>query len=619
MNSARPPPAGLHTPGFAHYSVAWSPFHNSRIALASAANFGLVGNGRLHMVSLIPGIGGSSAVKLDKQYETQDGVYDVAWSEIHENQLVTGSGDGTLKLWDVMLNDFPIRSWHEHSREVFSVDWSNIKKDTFVSSSWDGNVKLWTPEMPRSVTTLHAHLSCVYQALFCPHQPDILATCSTDGTMKIFDLRSPAYATGPATNSFTHPLSAAVLTVPASGTELLTLDWNKYRPFVLATSGVDKMVKVWDCRMIQSAKSSAQAVGGLCEVQLPGHEYAVRKVQWSPHHPDILATASYDMTCRIWSSNPTAGGSSLLQVHDPHTEFAAGCSWSLYDEGLLASCGWDGKLFVFQDDPEDIMSTSLQTLYDYTPITHSAPGSIFTYTIKRDGGGPGLGVITLQTPDTQASNWSLHASSIWVSSLYIADHIEDLQLDLFKDRKVVRILELGAGAGLPSIMIARATPNAAVVVSDYPDENLICTLSDNVRRNHASERCWAVPYAWGNDISPLLAPTQQNREGSALFDIIVAADTLWNSELHVQFINTLCMCLDHSPDARVHLVAGLHTGRYTVQSFLDTVMTHKLQVERVVEREVTGSVQRPWDVTRAESEDERERRRWVVWMVLKWV
>jgi len=184
--------------------------------------------------------------------------------------------------------------------------------------------------------------------------------------MKIFDLRSPAYATGPATNAFTHPLSAAVLTVPASGAELITLDWNKYRPFVLATAGVDKMVKVWDCRMVQNAQPGAQAVGGLCEVQLPGHEYGVRKVQWSPHRPDILATASYDMTCRMyvnlcnrykyrqsnaacrWSTNPTAGGSNLLRVHDSHTEFVAGCSWSLYDEGLLASCGWDGKLCVFR-------------------------------------------------------------------------------------------------------------------------------------------------------------------------------------------------------------------------------------------------------------------------------
>ena len=36
-------------------------------------------------------------------YETQDGLYDVAWSEIHENQLVTGSGDGSIKLWDIMI------------------------------------------------------------------------------------------------------------------------------------------------------------------------------------------------------------------------------------------------------------------------------------------------------------------------------------------------------------------------------------------------------------------------------------------------------------------------------------------------------------------------------------
>lgn len=36
-------------------------------------------------------------------YETQDAIYDVAWSEVHENQLVTASGDGSIRLWDVML------------------------------------------------------------------------------------------------------------------------------------------------------------------------------------------------------------------------------------------------------------------------------------------------------------------------------------------------------------------------------------------------------------------------------------------------------------------------------------------------------------------------------------
>lgn len=214
------------------------------------------------------------------------------------------------------------------------------------------------------MTTLQAHHSCVYQALFSPHQPDLLATCSTDGTVKIFDLRTPAYVNaGPGVNTFTSPLSAAALTVPVSATEVLSLDWNKYRPMVLASAGVDKNVKIWDCRMIKPAETPQ--VGGICETQLLGHEYAVRKVQWSPHRPDILATASYDMTCRVlvflilplfplstmstrWTTSPTHGRPQLLHIHDPHTEFVVGVSWSLYEEGVLASCGWDGRVNVFQ-------------------------------------------------------------------------------------------------------------------------------------------------------------------------------------------------------------------------------------------------------------------------------
>ena len=56
----------VQTPRFAHCAVAWSPFHNHRLAIASAANFGLVGNGRLHTASLVLGPAGPHKVNIDK-------------------------------------------------------------------------------------------------------------------------------------------------------------------------------------------------------------------------------------------------------------------------------------------------------------------------------------------------------------------------------------------------------------------------------------------------------------------------------------------------------------------------------------------------------------------------
>ena len=37
------------------------------------------------------------------RFDTQDGLFDLSWSEIHENQLVVASGDGSVKLFDVMV------------------------------------------------------------------------------------------------------------------------------------------------------------------------------------------------------------------------------------------------------------------------------------------------------------------------------------------------------------------------------------------------------------------------------------------------------------------------------------------------------------------------------------
>ncbi|KAA1118955.1 peroxisomal targeting signal 2 receptor [Puccinia graminis f. sp. tritici] len=322
------------TPGFAGYSCAFSPFYPNKLAVATAANFGLVGNGRLHILQADP----STSLNIEKLFDSQDGLYDVAWSEIHENQLATASGDGSIKLWDIMLNEFPMQSWHEHKREVFCLDWNNLRKEIFASSSWDHLVKIWTPSRSDSIMTIPAHESCVYAARFSPSSPDTLATCSSDGSLKIWDTRNS-------------PETRPPLVIPAHSNEVLSLDWNKYATHFIATASVDRTVKIHDIR-----KASAGSAHNSCVETLVGHQYAIRKVAWSPHAADKIATCGYDMTARVWiipqisGQAPLPGAMGAISpsgIHNAHKEFVVGLAWSLYHPGLLATASWDQEVHLW--------------------------------------------------------------------------------------------------------------------------------------------------------------------------------------------------------------------------------------------------------------------------------
>jgi peroxin-7 len=126
---------------------------------------------------------------------------------------------------------------------------------------------------------------------------------------------------------------------------------------VIATAGVDRIIRTFDIR-----NSAAGPVA-----LLQGHEYAIRKLAWSPHLSDVLLSASYDMTCRVWSDGTAMGlgaeggrpggfgavggaggvGKELGRMAR-HTEFVTGVDWCLFGaEGWCASCGWDERLLVW--------------------------------------------------------------------------------------------------------------------------------------------------------------------------------------------------------------------------------------------------------------------------------
>ncbi|WFD06602.1 peroxisomal targeting signal 2 receptor [Malassezia vespertilionis] len=167
-----------------------------------------------------------------------------------------------------------------------------------------------------------------------PHHPALLATASGDGSAHIVDLRAAG-----GSGSAKHVLSMSV------GGEVLSLDWNKYRQMTLATGSTDRTIKIWDGRG-NAASMAERAV-------VVGHNYAVRDVAWSPHEAGMLASASYDMSVRIWNVDEAVATGQVPMLNTPkkvypmHKEFASGVAWSLFQPGMLASTSWDMETHVW--------------------------------------------------------------------------------------------------------------------------------------------------------------------------------------------------------------------------------------------------------------------------------
>lgn len=297
----------FHTRGFQGYAVRFSPYTDERLALASSTNYGLAGNGRLHILNRT-----AQGLLLDRCYDTNDAIFDCAWSEVNEHQLVTSSGDGAIVLWDTTLHKDPIRFWRAHVKEAMCVQWGLVNRGVFASGSWDTTVKLFDPERPHVLSTLSGHSGCVYDVAWAPAQ-EVLCSCSEDNTLKLWDLRT-----------------ATPTTCVAYQREVLCVDWNKYNQQYIVSGGVDRLVKVWDIRAMRCVKEIAH------------HEMAIRRLQCSPHNANLLATASYDMSAAVLDMQ----SGTCIARHDDHTEFVFGIDHSLFSP-LVATCAWDERAHVF--------------------------------------------------------------------------------------------------------------------------------------------------------------------------------------------------------------------------------------------------------------------------------
>ncbi|KAG8764967.1 hypothetical protein FS842_000039 [Serendipita sp. 407] len=241
----------------------------------------------------------------------------------------------------------------------------------------------------------------------------------------------------------------------------------------------------------------------------------------------------------------------------------------------------------------EFFGESLDLLFDHPQVAITAPAGQ-QWTHERSG-------IRLEIPRTKDdSNWALQADAVWLASIYLSERLLEVTEG---ERFEGKTLELGCGAGLLGLAIATSHPHSRVVLSDYPDEGIIETLQRNVAGNHLGHRVKVAPLDW-NDPGALHGER---------FDTIVAADSLWMSELHSPLCETLKMTM--ATHAKAHIIAGLHTGRLTIQRFLEAADKSGLTALKVIEYHSVSGEHRDWSPER-EGERREVMNRWLVYIRL---
>ncbi|RAL59214.1 hypothetical protein DID88_006669 [Monilinia fructigena] len=165
------------------------------------------------------------------------------------------------------------------------------------------------------------------------------------------------------------------------------------------------------------------------------------------------------------------------------------------------------------------------------------------------------------------------------------------------------LLELGAGAGLPSLTCASLRAKK-VVVTDYPDVDLIVNLRKNISVFYEQ-----FPELKVVDEESLVA--EEDREAG--FDVLILADLLFNHSEHAKLLDSIQKTLKKSKDSTA-LVFFTPYRPWLLEkdmAFFDLVREGGMMVEKVLEEKMEK-------VMFEKDRGDEELRRTVFGFIVKW-
>ncbi|KAL5457367.1 hypothetical protein EMCRGX_G034616 [Ephydatia muelleri] len=160
-------------------------------------------------------------------------VYTAVWSPHIPHTFASVSGDGTIRLWDSSAPPNSTASVNANCGEVLSCDWSKYNEYLLFTGGVDCAVKLWDiRQLGAPLHLLMGHGQAVRRVRASPHDPNIIASCSYDFTVRLWNIG-------------TGQLGGGLLDIIAHHTEFTYgLDFSLHDPGMIADCSWDQTIKL---------------------------------------------------------------------------------------------------------------------------------------------------------------------------------------------------------------------------------------------------------------------------------------------------------------------------------------------------------------------------------------
>ena len=233
---------------------------DGQFVVTAAGEPGLVGEARLFKAA------DGSLVKEFQGH--QDSLYTAQLSPDGQI-LATGGYDSTIKLWNV-ADGKELRTLEGHNGAVFELAFRPDGK-VLASASGDRTAKLWNVATGERLDTLKESLKELYSLAFSPDGTRLVAA-GVDNRVRVWQITPDA-------KEGTNPLLVSKF---AHETPVLRVVWSADGK-TLATSGEDRLVKLWDAGSItirQTLPSQSDWASGLA-ISAKGDSLAIGRVDGS--------------------------------------------------------------------------------------------------------------------------------------------------------------------------------------------------------------------------------------------------------------------------------------------------------------------------------------------------